>query len=60
MALQHGANNPIMVDDDEDRGEEIGVVADEVAEGKFGGFGAPEHRLMEIVDGEEDESPAYI
>ena len=60
MALQHGANNPIVVEDDEDRGEEIGVAADEVVEGEFGGFGAPEHQLVEIIDGEEDKPPAYV
>ena len=60
MALQHGANNPIVVDDNEDRGEEIGVAADEVVEGEFRGFRAPKHRLVEIVNGEEDEPPAYI
>ena len=38
MALQHGANNPIVVDDKEDRGEEIGLVVDEMAEGEFRGF----------------------
>ena len=60
VALQHGANNPIVVDDKEDWSEEIGLEADEIAVGEYGGFGAPEHRLVEIVDGEEDEPPAYI
>ena len=36
------------------------MAADEVAEGEFGGFRAPEHRLVEIVDGEEDEPLAYL
>ena len=60
VALQHGANNPIVVDDEEDRGEEIGLEADEVAVGEYGGFGAPEHRLVEILDDEEERPPAYI
>ena len=45
---------------DEDQGEEIGVEADEVAEGEFGGFSTAEHWLVEIVDGDEDEPPAYV
>ena len=60
VALQHGANNPIVADDEEDRGEEIGLAGDEIAVEEYGGFGAPEHRLVEIVDGEEDKPPAYI
>ena len=60
VALQHGADNPIVVEDDEDRGEEIGLEADEVAVGEYGGFGAPEHRLVEILDDEEERPPAYI
>ena len=60
MALQHGANNPIVVEDDEDRGEEIGLEADEVAVREYGGFGAPEHWLVEILDDEEERPPAYI
>ena len=60
VALQHGANNPIVVEDDEDRGEEIRLEADEVVVGEYGGFGAPEHRLVEILDDEEERPPAYI
>ena len=60
VALQHGADNPIVVEDDEDRGEEIGLDVDEVAVREFRGFGAPEHRLVEIVDGEEEALLAYI